>query len=743
MMELLKSLNNKQREAVEQINGSILVLAGAGSGKTRVITHRIAYLKKKYEILPENVLAVTFTNKAAKEMKERVLSLTASEQFHWINTFHSTCARILRRHCKMLGFESNFVIYDSSDQLNIIKSTMSQLKVDERVLNPDSAQGYISSAKNQLKKPSDINQIFNDYLSEEVLKVYSAYQRSLKKNNAMDFDDLLMHTVELLKTNPDILDYYSEKWRHIMVDEYQDTNHAQYQLIRLLSSKHKNLCVVGDDDQSIYRWRGADISNILNFEKDFPDCLVIRLEQNYRSTKNILRAANSVIEKNFSRKGKSLWTDNIEGEKIYHATLNSECEEGLYICRKIKELCLLENRKLNDFAIFYRTNAQSRVIEDMLRRENMPYDIFGGVRFYDRKEIKDILAYMRVLSNPDDDLSFERIINTPNRGIGEATLLKIKKIAERDGISIYRASEVFLKEGKLSLKTEASLSEFLKLICGSINLQQRISVSELTEKILEETRYAEEVIGKNKEEKEGRIENLREFISAIEEFERSSEDTSLKTLLEQISLITTVDKYDGTLERVTLMTLHNAKGLEFQVIFMSGMEEGLFPHFLSSNESLEIEEERRLCYVGMTRAKERLFLTNTYRRKIYGTERMNMPSRFIREISDEFVEVDRGWPEDIEPYETDMPLQGKDECEDIYRVRRPDATLGSGRSPDPISSEESGGFFFKGSKVIHPFFGKGTVIETKGEGENQKIIVSFINAGVKKLLLKNAKLEKL
>lgn len=742
-MELLKDLNKMQREAVEQIDGPVLVLAGAGSGKTRVITYRIAYLKKKYEVSPENVLAVTFTNKAAKEMKERVLNLTGLEQFHWINTFHSTCARILRRHCKMLGFESNFVIYDSSDQLNIIKSIMSELKVDERVLNPDTAKGYISSAKNQLKKPSDINEIFNDYLSEEVLRVYSAYQRSLEKNNAMDFDDLLMHTVELLKTNPDILDYYSEKCQYIMVDEYQDTNHAQYQLIRLLSSRHKNLCVVGDDDQSIYRWRGADISNILNFEKDFPDCLVIRLEQNYRSTKNILGAANSVIEKNLSRKGKSLWTDNIEGEKIYYATLNSECEEGLYICRKIKELCFLENRKLNDFAIFYRTNAQSRVIEDMLRRENMPYDIFGGVRFYDRKEIKDILAYLRVVSNPDDNLSFERIINTPSRGIGESTLSKIKKIAVKNNLTLYEASGVFLKEEKVGLKTETALSEFLKLLHGVINLQPRISVSELTENILEETGYAEEVIGKNKDDRESRIENLREFLSAIEEFEKSSEDTSLKAFLEQISLITTVDKYDGTLERVTLMTLHNAKGLEFQVIFMSGMEDGLFPHFLSSNESLEIEEERRLCYVGMTRAKERLFLTNTYRRKIYGTERMNMPSRFLREISDEFVEVDRGWPEDVEPYETHMPLQGRDEYEDIYRVRRPDATRGSGRSPDLPYSGKSDSPFFLGERVLHPFFGKGKVIEIKGEGENQKIIVSFINAGVKKLLLKHAKLEKI
>ncbi|OGL43730.1 MAG: hypothetical protein A2W05_04895 [Candidatus Schekmanbacteria bacterium RBG_16_38_10] len=735
-MESLKDLNEMQKRAVEQINGPVLVLAGAGSGKTRVITYRIAHLKKNYGILPENVVAVTFTNKAAKEMKERVLSLTGSGQIHWISTFHSICAKVLRKHCQMLGFENNFVIYDSSDQLNMIKSIIEDLGVDERVLTPDNAQSYISSAKNQLKKPSDINEVFNDYFSEQLIRVYSVYQKRLRKNNAMDFDDLLMHAAELLKSNPDILNYYSEKWQYIMVDEYQDTNHAQYQLIRLLSSKHKNLCVVGDDDQSIYRWRGADITNILNFEKDFPDCLVVRLEQNYRSTKNILRAANSVIEKNLSRKGKSLWTENIEGEKIHHATLNSEVEEGLYICRKIKELCFNEKRRLNDFAIFYRTNAQSRVIEDMLRRENMPYDIFGGVRFYDRKEIKDLLAYMRVVLNPDDDLSFERIVNIPNRGIGEATLSKIKKIAERDSISLYKASEVFLKEGKLSLKTETSLSEFLKLICGFINLQQRISVSELTEKILEETRYAEEVIGKNKEEREGRIENLREFISAVEEFEKSPEETSLKAFLEQISLITAVDKYDENLERVTLMTLHNAKGLEFQVVFMCGMEEGLFPHFLSSNESLEVEEERRLCYVGMTRAKERLFLTNTYRRKIYGAERMNLSSRFLREISDEFIEVDRGWPEEQNSF--DMKME-----ENSHRVWRPDATRGSDRSPDLSFSDKSDSFLRAGSKVLHPFFGKGTVLETKGTGENQKITVSFINVGVKKLSLKHANLEKI
>jgi len=730
-MELLKDLNNMQREAVEQINGTILVLAGAGSGKTRVITYRIAHLKKDYNISPENILAVTFTNKAAQAMNERVINLAGPERFPWINTFHSACVRILRKHCPLLGFDRNFIIYDSSDQLNIIKSIINELKVDERVLSPESAQVYISSAKNRLQSPSSIKHVFNDYLSEELVRIYSAYQKKLKKSNAMDFDDLLMHTVELLREHQDILDYYAEKWQYIMVDEYQDTNYAQYQLIKLLSSKHKNLCVVGDDDQSIYRWRGADLSNILNFERDFPDCLIIRLEQNYRSTKNILRAANSVIINNTSRKGKTLWTENIEGGKIYYATLNSEGEEALYICKKIKELCSLENRRLNDFAIFYRTNAQSRVIEDMMRRENIPYDIFGGLRFYDRKEIKDMVAYLRVISNPNDDLSLERIINIPPRGIGSSTLAKIKKIAEKSNLPLYEALRKFLGEKRLPQRAGEKLSEFLKLLDGLIALQQRTSISELTEKILEETHYGEEVIEKDKDWRESRTENLKEFLSAIEEFEGSSEDTSLKTFLDQISLITTTDKYDENAEKVTLMTLHNAKGLEFPVVFMSGMEEGLFPHFLSSNEDLEIEEERRLCYVGMTRAKEKLFLTNTYRRRIYGNDRINIPSRFIKEISDELIEIDHGWPE-----ETDMYNPLFDKREDFSSLS---LTKGNKKG----FSEEFNESFSIGERVLHPSFGNGKVLEIKGQGENQKIVVSFINVGVKKLSLKYANLEKL
>ena len=752
-MDILKDLNDKQREAVETINGPVLILAGAGSGKTRVITYRIAHLNINYEVSPENILAVTFTNKAAKEMKDRILSLTRSDRFPWINTFHSTCVRVLRRYCTVLGFNRNFLIYDSSDQYNLIKSIIEEMRIDEKVISSESAQSFISSAKNSLKWPSDTKQAFNDYWSEKLVEIYSAYQKRLKKNNAMDFDDLLMYTVELLEENPDILSYYNDKWQYIMVDEYQDTNHAQYELVKLLAAKHKNLCVVGDDDQSIYRWRGADLSNILNFEKDFLHCLVIRLEQNYRSTKNILKAANSVVMNNISRKGKTLWTDNMEGEKIHYATLSSESEEALFICRKIKELCYSEKRQLNDFAIFYRTNAQSRVIEDMMRRESLPYDIFGGLRFYDRKEIKDIVAYLRIISNPKDDLSFERIINVPPRGIGPSMLDKIKNTAKKTGLSIYEAIKEFLKEvdsaGKAKpSKGEEGLAEFIKLLDWLTDLAERSSILEVTEKVLEETHYMENVIAKktSREEVESRTENIREFLSSIEEFDRSSEDTSLKIFLDQISLITAVDKYDENVEKVTLMTIHNAKGLEFPVVFMSGMEEGIFPHSLSSVNEHEIEEERRLCYVGMTRAKERLFLTNTYRRKIYGIERINLPSRFIREIPAEFMEIDNGWPAEPDAYDRRI-------AENNYRAVRPGSPQFSRGSASSYPSfktgnqreltYESDNEFSRGTKVLHPFFGKGTVIDIKGEGEDTKVTVSFINAGVKKLSLKIANLEKL
>ena len=774
-MNILKDLNDMQREAVETINGPVLILAGAGSGKTRVITYRIAHLNINYDLSPENILAVTFTNKAAKEMRDRIISLTKSDRFPWINTFHSTCVRILRRYYTVLGFDRNFLIYDSSDQYNLIKAINEELRIDEKVISPEAAQSFISSSKNSLKGPSDVKQEFNDYWSEKLAEIYSAYQKRLKKNNAMDFDDLLMCTVELLEENPDILNYYHDKWQYIMVDEYQDTNHAQYELIKLLAAKHQNLCVVGDDDQSIYRWRGADLTNILNFEKDFLRCLVIRLEQNYRSTKNILKAANSVVTNNISRKGKTLWTDNIEGEKIHYATLSSESEEALFICRKIKELCYSEKRQLNDFAIFYRTNAQSRVIEDMMRRESLPYDIFGGLKFYDRKEIKDIVAYLRIISNPKDDLSLERVINVPSRGIGTLTLNKIKNIAEKSGLSLYEAVKEFLKEGSFAGKSkpskgEENLSEFIKLLDWLIELREKASVAELAEKVLEETRYIESMMAKKtaREEVEGRVENIREFLSAIEEFDSGSEDASLNIFLDQISLITAVDKYDENIAKVTLMTIHNAKGLEFPVVFMSGMEEGLFPHSLSSGDDNAVEEERRLCYVGMTRAKHRLFLTNTYRRKIYGSERMNLPSRFTKEIPAEFMELDNGWPAEPDAYDRKI-------AENNYRGSRPYATRDRGRSYGSYNTSspslnqernssyppfvtclpagrkgEQGGFsyesdtgFSRGTKVLHPFFGKGTVIDIKGDGEDTKVTVSFINAGVKKLALKIANLEKI
>ncbi|MEC1159052.1 DNA helicase PcrA [Cytobacillus horneckiae] len=733
--KLLNGLNPQQQNAVKATDGPLLIMAGAGSGKTRVLTHRIAYLMVEKGVNPYNILAITFTNKAAREMRERIQNMMggAADQI-WISTFHSMCVRILRRDIDRIGFNRNFTILDSTDQQSVIKNILKEKNLDPKKFDPRAILGSISSSKNELITPEEYAKTAGDYFQQVISDVYTDYQKRLRKNHALDFDDLIMLTIQLFNRVPEVLEYYQRKFQYIHVDEYQDTNRAQYMLVKLLANRFRNLCVVGDSDQSIYRWRGADIANILSFEKDYSNAKVILLEQNYRSTQRILNAANGVIAKNMNRKAKNLWTENPEGSKINYFRADSEQGEGQFVVSKIKEIKNAENRNLSDFAILYRTNAQSRVMEEMLLKSNIEYSIVGGIKFYDRKEIKDILAYLRLIANPDDDISLQRVINVPKRGIGSGSIDKIANFAAMHDMTMFEALESIELIG-LSPKITKSASEFRDLVKNYTQMQEYLSVTELVEEILDKSGYREMLKAEKSIEAQSRLENLDEFLSVTKNFEDGSEDKSLVAFLTDLALVADIDKLDDDGEKadaVVLMTLHSAKGLEFPIVFLMGMEEGVFPHSRSLMEEAEMEEERRLAYVGITRAEKELYITNAQMRTLFGRTNMNPPSRFIKEIPEDLIEG-------VEP-----------------------ASSGRGNSPFGSSShsrmqnrrkavvrpsiESTGGddvSWAVGDKAVHGKWGTGTVVSVKGSGEGTELDIAFPKpVGIKRLLAKFAPITK-
>jgi len=714
-MTILKSLNPKQQEAVRHTEGPLLIIAGAGSGKTRVLTHRIAYLIKEKLIPPSNILAVTFTNKAANEMKHRLNRLAGilSREI-WIGTFHSVCGRILRHDIDKLGWRRDFLIFDEDDQESLIREVIKGLDLDDR-FKPQVVLEKISKAKNELKGPKEFEDTALDFSAEKIAEAYKRYQAALFKNNAMDFDDMLMLTVKLFRESPKVLEAYQDRLKYINVDEYQDTNLVQYTLTKMLAKKHRNLCVVGDNDQSIYGWRGADFRNILNFEHDYKDAKVILLEQNYRSTKTILDAANKVIENNDLRKEKNLWTENPDGELIEHFTAQDSHGEARYIVSQIRKLT--DKYMYNDFAVLYRTNAQSRVLEEVFMEEGIPYRIVSGVKFYERAEIKDILAYLRLIVNSKDNISASRLILNTIDGVGKRTLKKLEDAGGKEERSIF---EVLQDIDKLELtpKLKKPLQRFIDTINGFKFDLPNFTASEMIEKVINESGYKKKLEEEASPEAISRVENIKELISVAKEFDlpagrqgSNSDDSSLAAFLTQVSLVTDLDSLDESQPAVILMTLHSAKGLEFPVVFIAGMEEGIFPHYRSLMEPAELEEERRLCYVGITRAKKRLYLTSAEERLIFGENWYNGPSRFLNEIPADLIKADAEIKDD-DRIQIDAPAE---EIEYNFNV---------------------------GDTINHPKFGTGEIIGLSGKGNELMIQVNFISAGEKLLMAKYAPLTK-
>lgn len=748
--KLLAGLNKEQQEAVKTTDGPLLIMAGAGSGKTRVLTHRIAFLMVEKEVAPWNILAITFTNKAAREMKDRVAGILggAAEDI-WISTFHSMCVRILRRDIDRLGFNRNFTILDTTDQLSVIKNILKEKNLDPKKFDPRSILGAISSAKNELISAEEYEKTAGGMYEQVVSDVYTMYQKRLRKNQALDFDDLIMTTITLFRRVPEVLEFYQRKFQYIHVDEYQDTNRAQYMLVKLLATRFKNLCVVGDSDQSIYRWRGADIANILSFEKDYPSASVILLEQNYRSTQRILQAANQVIEKNANRKPKNLWTENDEGAKLLYYRADSESMEAQFVAGKIRELVDNGKRTFADIAILYRTNAQSRVMEEVLLKSNISYQIVGGIKFYDRKEIKDLLAYLRVIANPDDDISMTRIINVPKRGIGATSIDKIANYANANDMSIFQALQEVEHIG-LSAKITNSLRDFRSLIHNWDQMQDYLSVTELVESVLEKTEYRELLKAEKTIEAQSRLENIDEFLSVTQNFEKQNDDKSLVAFLTDLALVADIDKLDedenDKNNAVVLMTLHSAKGLEFPVVFLMGLEEGVFPHSRSLMDEEEMEEERRLAYVGITRAEEELYLTNAQMRTLYGRTNMNPVSRFISEIPEELI-VDLGEQRKQQMQQQRQQMQHQRQ----QPMRTPFTPSTSASQPErksfarPIATSTGGDEigWKVGDKAEHKKWGIGTVVSVKGEGESKELDIAFPSpTGIKRLLAKFAPITK-
>ncbi|UOR13863.1 DNA helicase PcrA [Halobacillus amylolyticus] len=736
---LLKGLNEQQRNAVTHTDGPLLIMAGAGSGKTRVLTHRIAYLLNEKDVAPRNVLAITFTNKAAREMKERVEALVGSEgEKIWMSTFHSMCVRILRRDIDRIGYDRNFSILDSSDQLSVIKQVLKDLNLDPKKWDPRAMLGAISNAKNELLTPEDYVREAASMHEEQIAEVYKGYQKKLRKNQSLDFDDLIMQTLTLFERLPEVLENYQRRFQYIHVDEYQDTNHAQYQLVSYLASRYQNLCVVGDSDQSIYGWRGADIKNILSFEKDYPTAKTIMLEQNYRSTELILNAANNVIGNNSGRKAKNLWTDNTGGNKIQYHEAGTEREEGLFVTDHVEDLIRNGRFQYKDVAILYRTNAQSRTIEETFVKAGVPYQMIGGTKFYDRKEIKDLLAYLRLIANPNDDLSYQRVVNEPKRGVGKTSLDKLQAYATDHDISLYEASAEIDFVG-VSAKAAKSIMNFYTMIRNWTQQQEFLSATDMVAEVIEKTGYEEMLRNEKSLEAQSRLENIEEFKSVTKNFEENSEDKTLVAFLTDLALIADIDQMneDPTSDdTVTLMTLHSAKGLEFPVVFLIGMEENVFPHSRSLMDEDEMEEERRLAYVGITRAERQLFMTHAKMRTLYGRTNMNPISRFINEIPKEFVD-------------------GKDEREELpfFNKKRESPSIPSQTQKQPtkraskkIEKDSSGGekiAWQPGDKAKHKKWGEGTVVKVQGEGDAMELDIAFpAPTGIKRLLARFAPITK-
>lgn len=730
MSDILSNLNDRQKEAVQVIDGPLLVLAGAGSGKTTVLVNRIAYMISENHILPWNILAITFTNKAANEMKTRIEALlgdTANNM--WIGTFHSVCVKILRTCIDLLGYQRDFIIYDTADTRTLMKECLRELNIDEKSFPHRNVLSIISNAKNDIMDaPTFENAYRNDYRMSIISKIYYRYQTKLRKNNALDFDDIILDTVKILSENPDVLMKYRDKFKYILVDEYQDTNNSQYLLINLLAGENQNLCVVGDDDQSIYKFRGANINNILNFEEDFPNTKKITLDRNYRSTQNILDTANSIIANNSGRLGKNLWTSQGDGEKVCAYTGTNEYDEARYIAKEIKQI-FDETGTFSDCAVLYRTNAQSRVIEEMLMRDNIPYKVLSGLRFYDRKEIKDVIAYLRVVYNPDDDVSLARIINEPKRKIGNATLEKARNIAEENDTSLYDVVSHADKypDFKTAIK---KLLDFSEIINSLIKLKDTIPLTELTERVMNDTGYMPALMLEDTTESKTRIENLGEFMSVIAEFEKNEETgNTLGEFLESITLVSDVDGYDETEDSVVLMTIHSAKGLEFPVVFLSGLEEGIFPGMRSMNSEEDIEEERRLCYVAVTRAKKRLYITKTVSRTLYGKTTPTVPSRFFKEIPQEYIEDKTS----VRPKIAEG-LKGLG----FYSVSQPKKT--------PYKRETNSGIsesFKTGDIIEHRKFGRGEILKATPCGNDCILEIQFESIGFKRLMAAFAKVKKI
>ncbi len=761
MQELIEGLNDKQKEAVLATDGPCLVIAGAGSGKTKVLTHKIAYLINEKNVKPWNILAITFTNKAANEMKERVEKLVGEvAKEMWIGTFHSICVRILRKYIDRLGFDHSFLIFDTSDQKTLIKECMKALNVDDKMFTDRSILSEISNGKNDMLEPKAYQVKYaGDYRREVIGRVYELYQKRLKENNAIDFDDIINYTIKILTENPDALDYYTNKFNYILVDEYQDTNKAQFTLVTILASKYGNITVVGDNDQGIYSFRGADITNILNFEKDFPGTKIVKLEQNYRCTGNILKAANAVIKHNENKYEKKLWTENEEGSLPIIHKADDEYDEGRYIVEEINRLRREEYMKYSDFVVLYRMNSQSRAIEEILRREGIPYKIVGGLKFYERKEIKDIISYLRLIYNFSDNISLKRIINEPKRGIGKTSIDNIQEISAKTGLSMFDIIKHAEDYGLNRVK--ANSQEFVQVIEELRGKLDTLSISELIKETLDKTGYIKALELENTTEAETRIQNLEEFLTVAIEFEEEEAENTLGDFLEGITLSTDLDEMNETDDQVTLMTLHSAKGLEFPVVFLVGMEEGIFPGNRSIGEPKELEEERRLFYVGITRAKQFLYLTCAKKRTIFGSTSYNLISRFIDEIpsdlldgyeeldnikNEEFVDNTYKWEygtsQKLKTFKIDSninkePIIAAKNSQNGFQFKTAENFLKSLNKKENIDLSK----YEEGQRIYHKRFGEGTINKIEEEGDDYKLDISFDKVGNKRLMAKFANLE--
>lgn len=756
MNPLIIGMNDKQAEAVQTTDGPLLIMAGAGSGKTRVLTHRIAYLIDEKYVNPWNILAITFTNKAAREMRERAIALNPATQDTLIATFHSMCVRILRREADYIGYNRNFTIVDPGEQRTLMKRIIKQLNLDTKKWNERSILGTISNAKNDLLDEIAYEKQAGDMYTQVIAKCYKAYQEELRRSEAMDFDDLIMMTLRLFDQNKDVLAYYQQRYQYIHVDEYQDTNHAQYQLVKLLASRFKNICVVGDADQSIYGWRGADMQNILDFEKDYPQAKVVLLEENYRSTKKILQAANNVINHNKNRRPKKLWTQNDEGEQIVYHRANNEQEEAVFVASTIDNIVREQGKNFKDFAVLYRTNAQSRTIEEALLKSNIPYTMVGGTKFYSRKEIRDVIAYLNILANTSDNISFERIVNEPKRGVGPGTLEKIRSFAYEQNMSLLDASSNVMMS-PLKGKAAQAVWDLANLILTLRSKLDSLTVTEITENLLDKTGYLEALQVQNTLESQARIENIEEFLSVTKNFDDNPEITvegetgldRLSRFLNDLALIADTDDSATETAEVTLMTLHAAKGLEFPVVFLIGMEEGVFPLSRAIEDADELEEERRLAYVGITRAEQILFLTNANTRTLFGKTSYNRPTRFIREIDDELIQY-QGLARLVNSsfgvkYSKEQPTQfGQGmSLQQALQARKSNSQPQVTAQLQALNTNNSHETSWEiGDVATHKKWGDGTVLEVSGSGKTQELKINFPGIGLKKLLASVAPISK-